>query len=104
MPQHSAHHWLRIKKLTQKQQKQLIKRSVLTIAVIEPVMTLPQIYEIWVKRQAEGVSSLTWSLYIGAAIIWLLYGLQLKDKPLIISSSLWIVTEAAVAIGAILYG
>lgn len=103
MPYHSAHHWVRFKKLTKKQQKQLIRRSVLTIAVIEPAMTLPQIYEIWVKHQAEGVSSITWGLYICAAGIWLLYGIQLKDKPLIVSSSLWIVTEAAVLIGTLLY-
>jgi len=104
MPHHSGHHWVKIKKLTKKQQKQLVKRSVLAVAVIEPAMTIPQIYEIWVNRQAEGVSSLTWGLYIGAAVIWLLYGIQLKDKPLIISSTLWIITEAAVVVGTLWYG
>jgi uncharacterized protein with PQ loop repeat len=103
MPHHSAHHWIRLKRLNKKQQKQLIKRSVLAIAVIEPAMTLPQIYEIWVKGQAEGVSSTTWGLYIGAAVIWLLYGIQLRDKPLMISSVLWILTEATVVVGTLLY-
>ena len=103
MPHHSANHWLRIKKLTRKQQKQIIKRSVLAIAIIEPAMTLPQIFEIWVKRQVEGVSSLTWGLYIGAACIWLLYGIQLKNKPLIISSTLWIITEILVVMGVVFY-
>jgi len=103
MPHHSAHHWVRYKKLTKKQQKQLIRRTVLVVAIIEPLMTLPQIYEVWIKQQAEGVSSLTWGLYIVAGFIWLLYGIQLKDKPLIISSSLWIVTEAIVVVGVILY-
>lgn len=103
MPHHSAHYRIRIKKLTKKQQKQLIKRSVLIIAVVEPLMTLPQIYEIWIKNQAEGVSSLTWGLYIAAAFIWLLYGIQLKDRPLIISSTLWVITEALVVVGLALY-
>lgn len=103
MPQHSAHHRVRIRKLNEKQQKQLIKRSVLAIAVLEPAMTIPQINEIFSSQKAEGVSSTTWGLYIGAAIIWLLYGLQLKDKPLIISSILWIITEATVVIGTLLY-
>lgn len=75
----------------------------LLIAILEPAMTLPQIYEIWVNHQAGGVSSLTWGLYIAAAFIWLLYGLQLKDKPLVISSTLWVFTEAAVVIGTVLY-
>lgn len=103
MPNHSAHHRVRILHLSKKQQKQLIKRTVLAIAVIEPAMTLPQIYEIWVKQQAEGVSSTTWGLYISAAVVWLLYGLQLKDKPLIISSVLWIITEVAVVVGTLIY-
>jgi uncharacterized protein with PQ loop repeat len=103
MPHHSAHHRARLKLLNKKQQKKLVKRSVLAIAVIEPAMTIPQIYEIWVKHEAGGVSSTTWGLYISAAIIWLLYGIQLKDKPLIISSFLWIITESAVVIGTLLY-
>lgn len=103
MPHHSAHRWLRIKTLTKKQQKQLVKRSVLAVAIIEPVMTVPQIYKIWVNREAAGVSSITWGLYIVAAIVWLFYGLQLKDKPLIISSTLWIITELAVFVGVIIY-
>lgn len=103
MPSHSAHHRIRIKHLTKAQQKQLIKRSVLAIAVIEPAMTLPQIYEIWFKHSASGVSAATWGLYIVAAFIWLMYGLQLKDKPLIISSTLWIITEAAVFVGTLIY-
>lgn len=76
---------------------------VLAIAIIEPVMTLPQIYEIWIKQQAEGVSSTTWGLYIFAAIIWLMYGIQLRDRPLIISSFLWIITESAVLVGVLIY-
>lgn len=103
MPNHSAHHRVRILHLTRKQEKQLIKRTVLVIAVLEPAMTLPQIYEIWVKHQSEGVSSTTWGLYISAAVVWLLYGIQLKDKPLIISSILWIITEIAVVAGTLIY-
>lgn len=105
MPHHSAHHHVRLKlkRLTHRQQKKLIRRSVLAIAIIEPAMTIPQIYEIWINHQAEGISELTWGLYIIAAIIWLLYGLQLKDKPLIISSMLWVVMEVAVTAGTIIY-
>lgn len=59
---------------------------------------------IWINKQTEGVSSTSWILYLFAAVIWLLYGLQLKDKPLIISSILWLVMESAVVAGTVLYG
>ena len=103
MSRHFAHHRIRFKHLSHRQQKSLIKRSVLVIAVIEPLMTLPQVYQIWILKKAEGVSGLTWGLYLIAAVIWLLYGLQLKDKPIIISSVLWLFFESAVVIGTIIY-
>lgn len=64
-------------------------------------MTVPQIYEVWGKHHTEGVSIATWSMYIGAAAIWLIYGLQLKNKPLIVSSILFILTEAAIVAGVV---
>lgn len=75
----------------------------LAVAIIEPIMTLPQIYGVWIKHEAAGVSISTWTLYATSAIVWLLYGLQLKDKPLIISSALWILMDSAVAIGVVIY-
>ena len=104
MPHHAANYRIRLKRNAKKQPNKVIKRLVLAVAVIEPAMTLPQIYEIWVNHEAEGVSSTTWGLYISAAVVWLLYGIQLRDRPLIISSALWIVTEAAVVVGTLLYG
>ena len=103
MPAHSAPHRILNFKLNKKQQKKLIRRSVLAMAVIEPIMTLPQVYQIWINKQAEGVSGLTWGFYIIAAVVWLLYGLQIKDKPLIISSVLWIFMEIAIVVGTIIY-
>ena len=79
-----------------------VKRGVLVVAVAEPLSALPQIYEIWIKHQSEGVSALSWSLFAIAALIWLLYGLKIKDKPVIISSALWIITEIAVVLGVLL--
>ncbi|MBI2009314.1 hypothetical protein HYS84_02790 [Candidatus Saccharibacteria bacterium] len=57
-----------------------VKRGVLVVAVAEPLSTFPQIYEIWIRHKSEGVSVLSWSLFAIAALIWLLYGLKIKDK------------------------
>lgn len=103
MLHHFGYHRTRVKKITKKQKKLLIKRAVLAVAIIEPLTTLPQAYEIWVNQKTEGVSTFTWTMYFIAAIIWLFYGLQIKDKPLIISSMLWVITEFAVVVGLVLY-
>jgi uncharacterized protein with PQ loop repeat len=96
---HPANH----KKFPVNPPKRVIRHMVLAMAVIEPLMTIPQILEIWVKQQAAGVSSLTWGFYLLSAVIWTIYGLQIKDKPIIIASILWIVMESAVLVGTLIY-
>ncbi|MCA9331823.1 hypothetical protein KC968_02675 [Candidatus Saccharibacteria bacterium] len=103
MSRHLSPFRIRTTKLTNKQRKILIRRSVLAMAIIEPIMTLPQVFEVWIDKEVAGVSGTTWGFYVFASVVWLMYGLQLKDKPLIISSTLWVVTEAAVFIGVVLY-
>jgi uncharacterized protein with PQ loop repeat len=73
------------------------------VAVFEPLMTFPQIMVIWSSHKAQGVSIMTWSLYTVSAVVWLAYGLKIKSRPIVISSILWAITEAMVAVGAIIY-
>jgi uncharacterized protein with PQ loop repeat len=80
----------------------VIRKLVLILAVIEPIMTLPQIYEIWVKHQIAGVSLSTWSFYLFAAIVWTVYSIQIKDLPIFLSSSLWVITEGLVVLGLLI--
>src|SRR5688572_14223649 len=92
MPHHSAHHKARLARSGQ-HRKTLLRRLVLAVAIVEPAMTLPQIYEIWVKHESAGVSALTWGLYISAGFVWLLYGL--------LAAYCWNQTGAATAVCAV---
>ena len=78
---HLAHNKHRIKS----KRHSNLERVVLMIAVLEPAMTLPQVYEIWVKHQVGGVSLITWSFFTVAAATWLIYGVSIKNFPLILS-------------------
>lgn len=70
-------------------------------AVVEPIMTVPQIYEVWVQNKPAG-SLLTWFSYVLFAFIWLLYGIKYKIKPLIITEVLWVLLQGLVVIGIVL--
>jgi MtN3 and saliva related transmembrane protein len=99
---HVFHHKY-LKKNKQSDYNKLLNRSVLAMAVIEPLFTLPQSYNVWVLHETNGVSLATWSFFTFAAIVWLLYGLSIKSLPLIISSTLWTVLQGALVIGLIIY-
>jgi len=55
-------------------------------SVIGPFSAIPQVVEIWLGKNATGVSVTSWLLYIVLAIIWLFYGIVHKEKPIIINS------------------
>jgi uncharacterized protein with PQ loop repeat len=81
-----------------------LDKFILLIAVLGPVMNLPQVIKIYYFQTAAGVSALTFFLLCIMNIPWLIYGFVHKDKPIIISSVLWIISNIVVMAGAILYG
>jgi len=74
---------------------------VLIVGVIEPLFTLPQVWQIWVDKETAGVSAPTWFFFTLIGIVWVIYGFQQKDKPLIVSSILWVILEGAVFLGVV---
>ncbi len=69
------------------------------VSIAEPLATIPQVFSIWVQHRSDGVSAVTWLAYTAASYVWLMYGIAIRDKPLIITSVLWVITETAVVIG-----
>lgn len=84
--------------------KRVVDRSVYVVGVVGPVMTLPQLYAIWVEQNASGVSAASWSAYFFIAIFWLLYGILHREKPLIVMYASWILIDALVVVGTLMHG
>ena len=74
------------------------------VAIIGPLLDVPQIYKIYYLKNAAGVSVLSWSLYAFFDIPWIAYGFVHKEKPIIIAYSFWFVTNLIVIIGTLIYG
>jgi len=69
------------------------------IAVVAgPLLTLPQVYSIWIDDQ-RGVSSISWFAYLGTSIIWLVYGVKHRDKPLVLVEFAWIALSIMILVG-----
>ena len=73
------------------------------VALLGPLSSVPQMWEIWADRNAAGVSLVTWTLFLLTSVVWLLYGIVKSDRPLILSNSIWVVCEAIIMVGAFLY-
>jgi uncharacterized protein with PQ loop repeat len=80
----------------------LLERAVYLSAILGPFSSVPQIYAIWfVDTSPVGVSMTTWLLFLLISVLWLAYGIVRRDRPLIISNSIWIVLEVIIVVGAI---
>jgi uncharacterized protein with PQ loop repeat len=82
----------------------LIDRLIYVAAVAEPLANLPQVFTIYSLRNASGVSITSWILYMVFAAIWLWYGIHTKQRPMIIAAMLFLATDLAVVMGALMFG
>lgn len=80
-----------------------IDQLVSAVAILFPLTTIPQIIEIWVHQKIEGVSLLTWCLFLFFQIILVFYALVHKDKRLILMWSLWVLAEIIIITGILLF-
>jgi uncharacterized protein with PQ loop repeat len=81
-----------------------LRRLVGAMSVVTMLMTIPQVAIIWVGHQAAGVSLPTWATYLFSAFLWLWFGIEKRDKNIYLPCIGWIVLDAAVIAGAVLYG
>ena len=81
----------------------LLEKLVLAVAIVEPLSTVPQIIEIYQSKNAEAISLLSWLLFMGTSLIWLAYGIKIKNLPLIASSIMWVLTELILVVGIVIY-
>jgi uncharacterized protein with PQ loop repeat len=65
-----------------------LDKFLVVIALVGPLVSLPQILQIHILKDATGVSALSWGLYALFNVPWIAYGLVHREKPIIIAYSL----------------
>jgi uncharacterized protein with PQ loop repeat len=75
----------------------------MVIAVVSPAANISQIIKIYSIKEADGLSFLSWFLYSVFNVSWIVYGFVHKEKPIIISSFLWFITDLIVLAGILMY-
>ena len=84
--------------------KRALDLMVYVAGVLGPIFGIPQIYTIYVHKNAAGVSAFSWGMFALFNIVWILYGIVHRERVITVTYSLWFVVNSLVAIGAIIYG
>ena len=58
--------------------------------------SIPQIIKIYNRRSAKDVSKITHIIIVLGALIWMLYGLEIQNFPIIISNFVGILTNGLI--------
>ena len=80
-----------------------IERMLPLLSTVTMVMTLPQVWTVWHDHAVAGVSLLSWATYLVGAGLWLVHGLQKRDKTIYVACIGWILLDAAVVAGVLVY-
>lgn len=104
----NAEHHLHIRKRkapfpAQKKHLRILDGLLIVFGIIGPFFSLPQFIEIWVYKSADGVAASSWFGYVFLNILWVIYGSAHKEKPIIITHSIWFFFNLAIGIGALIY-
>ncbi len=83
--------------------KYYLDKVIYAAGLAGPIITIPQIWDIWHNQNASGVSLVSWTGYLFIAFIWLFYGFVHKEKPIIIMYIANIIVQLIVVIGIIKY-
>jgi uncharacterized protein with PQ loop repeat len=81
----------------------MLNKSMYFVALVWPIMTIPQTITIFQHQNASSMSATTWITYIITSSIWLSYWIINKEKPIIFSNIMWIVANCSVLLWVIIY-
>jgi len=71
---------------------------------VSGLANFPQAYKIFTRKSAKDISIATYSFLLSGAIIWILYGVEIKNFPVVITNILGAINIGLVTIGWFLYG
>lgn len=82
----------------------VVDRATYVVAIVEPVITIPQATTIFVHHTAAGISLTSWVGYEVLTVIWLWYAIVHRNRLIFIYNILYFVIQTVIIFGGILYG
>jgi len=82
---------------------ELISSLATVLGIVTGLANVPQILKILKNKSAKDISIIANLLFIISSAVWLLYGIQLNNFPLIIANIIYVITYGLIIIEWIFY-
>jgi len=84
--------------------KRFLDVAVYIAGILGPIMSLPQVILVYVGQDVAGISVISWLGWAILDIPFIIYGFAHKERPIIVTYTLWMMINLSVAIGVIIFG
>ena len=84
-------------------EKKLYERVMPVVSLVAPFANVPQLLEVWIYKNPQGVSLTSWIMFLTISIIWFGYGLSKNDRNMIVMFGLIAVFQLGIVSGLALY-
>jgi MtN3 and saliva related transmembrane protein len=65
-------------------------------AVLTTISFLPQAIKTIKEKNTEGISLVMYSLFTGGVLMWLVYGIFVKDTPIVVANAITLVLAVTI--------
>jgi uncharacterized protein with PQ loop repeat len=80
-----------------------IEKLMYIVSLAYPLTAVPQIIKVYSTQNVESLALLSWILYVIFGVIFVIYAISEKLKPLIIEGTLWVAVYVLMAGAIVLY-
>ncbi len=74
-----------------------------TVGIAMSLAHVPQAYRIWKRKSSADISLITYTIFFIGSFVWLLYGISLQSKPIIVSYLVAVLSTSITYVLAIRY-
>jgi uncharacterized protein with PQ loop repeat len=78
-------------------------RLTLVAAVVQPLMTVPQVVQLYTTHDASGLSLATWLGYAIIGLVFMAYGIKYRLVPIATTQVIWFVLQISIVIGILMW-
>ena len=84
-------------------QNRTINKLIYFVSLAYPATAIPQLVKVYTTHNVESLALISWLLYVTFGLIYLIYAITQRIRPLIIEGALWVGIYVLMVIAIIIY-
>jgi hypothetical protein len=80
-----------------------INKMIYFVSLAYPATAIPQLVKVYTTHNVESLALVSWLLYVAFGLIYLIYAISQRIKPLVIEGALWVGIYVLMVVAIIIF-